>query len=290
MDTVITKEIKEIKAVRDEGTNRILRYNITTTDGLLHTLANISQNPKQIIIVNDTAIATCSHNYVPIINDMLLEAVLNKLKEFGIEVKDIKQEGIGKHSWRVTAIIETDVEVPVGHMQTPEKFSWGIAVTNSYDKSVGVNIYLYSLRMVCTNGLYMTVVADSRAFRHIEKNHSVETLMERISDNLKATIECASSFFEQLDRITKSTVTPKQVQRMLEQFNIRKYEALYLGDIGIDVKWDHKKIESVNLNAKKMATEYDLLNAFTSLAQRVGTKTRAFELQTDIIQKIISAR
>jgi len=285
-EQLYTKEIKKIHIIKH---GKKQEYVVTCTDGTPHRLNKVGQNPKYLLFYNKEPIATCGNNYVPLFHKEVKDKTLEVLEALERPVVEIRDSHPKEYQWKMTAVLEKDVEVPVGHFSDPELWDWGIGVTNSYDLSMGIYVSLYLYRQICSNGLYAWRIAKKKHFVHVEKELNPDAILDKLEYAIETMMDSRGVFFSRLESMSKVAPSEEQVALILRRMNVRKYEAEILADQGIITLWDKNEVESVRLGSK-VHTEMDILNAVTSLANDVNTTTRQFELQNGIMEKILEAR
>lgn len=290
-DFIQTKEITDIQVMKFRRRRKDFKpYKVITNDGGRHWLGKVSQNPKHLIFVNHEPVATCSVNYTPVLHSDLKDICLDTLNELKFKPMNIEIKTPKKYQWVMTVTLEKDYKLPIGHLRQFENFDWGIALTNSYDLSMGINAMIYVYRQVCSNGMYGYDPIDRKRFIHIERERDQSIIMERVSGCIKDTIGHVNSYFETLEEMSKLTPTEEQMKLVFKRLNIRKTESIWIKDFGVEIEWDKKDIDSIHLNSELANTEYDVLNAITSISGQVETVSRMFELQFGIMEHMQRAR
>lgn len=281
-----TKEIRNITVVQ---AGKKKEYIVVCNDSTPHRMDKVGQNPKFLLFYNREPTATCGNNYVPLFNDEIKEKTLQVLKTLDMEPLEIQDKYPKDNQWRMTAVLEKDVQIPIGHLSDPELWDWGISITNSYDLSMGIYVSLYLYRQICSNGLYAFKITQKKHFLHVESERKPEKILEKLDEAIKTMIENKAIFFERLNSMSKTVPTREQVRQVLRRMNVRKYESEILADHGIIVEWNKSEIKEVQLGTK-IHSEFDVLNAMTSLANDVTSTGRQFELQHGMMEKILECR
>lgn len=285
-ETLETQPISDI-LLKEHGRNS--EYMVRTQSGLSYRMDNVGQNPKYLVLYNGEALATCGVNYVPLFNSELKQCVLDALTAIDRSPLSISEEDCGRFSYRMTALLNRDFEIPVGHFKTSEKFNWGISLTNSYDLKTGVHLYLYIYRQVCENGMYGWSLGGKRNFLHVEKEQDPETILAKVTEGVGTIVEEHGLFFKRLEEMSTAPVSPSQAQLVLKRLGIRKYEAALLADHGLLSTFKGTEVDSVSFETR-MNTEYDLMNALTAISKDTNTTSRMLEIQTGLMEKILMAR
>jgi len=286
-----TKEIDDIQVMKFRRQKRDFKpYKIKTRDGGQHWLKKVSQNPKHLIFVNHKPVATCSVNYTPVAHSRLKDTCLETLSQLKLKPLDIEIRIPKTYQWVMTVTLERDYKLPIGHLRQFENFDWGIALTNSYDLSMGINAMIYVYRQICSNGLYGYDPIDRKRFIHIERERDQAVIRERVRSCIEDTVNHVKDYFKILEEMSQRTPTREQMALIFNRLNIRKTESVWLKDFGVEIEWDKSDIDTVNLDGDLANTEYDLLNAITSISGRVEQVSRMFELQFGIMETIQRAR
>jgi len=281
-----TKEIKEI-VLSTQGNRK--EYLVRVVDGTTHRMLKVNQNPHYLILYNGQPMATCSDNYVPLFNAEIEKCAMNAMEKIGYPPLEVVKTNDRKNQWRMTATLQKDFEVPVGHFRNGEMFNWGVTITNSYDTSVGVHVMMYMYRQVCSNGLFAWGLGSVKHFLHIEKELKHTAILSKIENGIARVVDERSLFFKGLDEMSKVYPSQQQMKLLLKRLNIRKYEAAILSPHGINVKFDKSELIDVTLDSK-VNSEYDVLNALTAMSKETSTTARQFELQSGLMEKIIATR
>lgn len=290
-DFIQTKEIDDIQVMKFRRQKKDFKpYKVMTRDGGRHWLSKISQNPKHLIFVNHEPVATCGNNYTPVPNSELKETCLNTLGKLKMNPISVDIKTPKTYQWVMTATLEKDYQLPIGHLRQFEGFDWGIALTNSYDLSMGINAMIYVYRQVCSNGMYGYDPIDRKRFIHIERERDPSVIRERVQLCIEDTVSHVKDYFQTLEEMSKLTPTEEQMKLVFKRLNIRKTESVWVRDYGVDIEWDRGEIDSISLNSELANTEYDVLNAITSISGQVETVSRMFELQFGIMEHMQRAR
>jgi hypothetical protein len=293
-DIIETKEIEDIQVMKFKNNRkRYVPYKVTTIDGGKHWLKKVSQNPKHLIFVNHKPVATCSVNYTPISHSILKDTALTALTGLNLKPVDIDIKTPNTYQWIMTVTLEKNRKFPVGHLKQFEKFDWGIALTNSYDMSMGVNAMIYTYRQICSNGMYGYDPIDRKRFTHIEKARDEDMILERVRGCISDTVTHVKDYFDKLEETTKIQPTPLQLIKTFKKLKMRKTELEWLREMGIETRFknhDRGDIVNVELDSKLAKTEYDVINAITSISGRVDSMSRMLELQMGIMETLQTTR
>jgi len=293
-DIIITKEIGDIQVMKfKKNKKNYIPYKVTTIDGGRHWIKKVSQNPKHLIFVNHKPIATCSVNYTPIAHNTLKDVALSALSELGMKPLNIDIKVPSTYQWVMTVTLDENYEMPIGHLRQSERFSWGIALTNSYDMSLSINAMIYVYRQICSNGLYGYDPIDRKRFIHIEKMRDQSIIMERVKLCIGDTVQHVGEYMNNLKDMSVRTPTSSQLMKIFKRLTMRKTELELLRNFGIETEFknhDRGDIVNVTLNRDLANTEYDVLNAITSVSGQVDTMSRMLELQMGIMETIQNTR
>lgn len=309
-ETLETKPIVDILLQKHQP-HRKQTYLVRVEDGTSHRVERVGQNPKYLVFYNGQPMATCGYNYVPLFNSEVEACLRGALSELGREPVEVQYAQGFHHAdirtlqampdyhvmdakkrsykWRMTATLEKDFEVPVGHLKQNEKFDWGIGITNSYDLSEGIHVMLYIYRQICSNGLYGWSVSGQRNFIHVEKELSHDAILGKITEGVKTIVADHMTFFTRLDEMSKVMPTRDQAKLLMRRLAIRKYEASILADHGVMIEFDKSDIKDVTFS-QKVNSEYDVLNALTAMSKSATSLSRQLDLQTGLMEKILQAR
>lgn len=253
----------------------------------------VGSNPKFLIMKTDKEgdfkpIATCSEFYVPLPHKKVRNSFISAIENCGAEIQEMNVEYPRPHAMVAKATLTQDVELSDEYAD--DLFNFGIAISNSYDMSLGLHLMEYAYRQICSNGLYGWGWGSSKRHIHIERNRDPEIILSRIGNSVKELLEKKTTIRDDLVRRASIEADAMLVHRLLISIGTRKYEAEKLEGLGIKVTWDEGKITKVDLDKKKIQTEYDVINAITNLANDVKTGNRKIELQMGLLDKMDNVR
>ena len=286
-DVIQTRNIERIIPQRVGKTQK---YKVQTAgfEGQEYVLESVNANPRHLILVNDEPVCTCTEYYVPIPNYVLKDMTNSVLEKIDIEPIGATEDFPKQYQWVYNVILEKDKAIMPDIPD--DRYDLGISITNSYDLSMGVHVMSYFYRLVCNNGLYMKFPAEQQHFKHMRAKGNVDELMELIGDTIETVVRNRVQHQQLLIRTQKSGLRPHQTHRVLKQLCIRKYELELLKPFGILGTIEDDNVLNIVIDNDKMKTEYDLINALTNIANDVRTPTRAWDLQRETLNMVVSKR
>jgi len=285
-ETLETKPIVDILLSKH---GRAETYLVRVDDGTTHRLERVGQNPRYLIFYNDQPLATCGNNYVPLFHAEVEACVMGTLQTLGVEPVAVEIEKPSEYRWRMRAVLEKDLVLPMGHLKQDDKFDWGISASNSYDLTESVHAFLYIYRQVCANGLYAWSQDGKKSVFHVDKNLNHDAVLQRVQDGIVQLVGERIGFFDRLKEMSLIAPSREQAKLLMKRLGVRKYEAALLADRGVLVEFDKAEVKSVDFTPR-VNSEFDLLNALSSMSQETNTKHRELEIQTGLMEKILQAR
>lgn len=288
--------LEPIEKIIPTGTGRDKEYLIKTGleargEGKTRFRLNkVSGNPKFLILRGNKAIATCTERYVPVPNKALKRTALEVFEDVGYQVRSENKTPIGKHAMIQSFILKDDYVVENSRVTEEDRLQWGIALSNSYDLSMGLNVMERVWRMICSNGMYGWGWGKTRRHTHFEKGHDKDEILARVGNSIRDVLDRRDNLASKFMDSTNRDIDPMLVERLLSQLEMRKYECKLLEGHGIFPKWKEGKVDSVKLDEKIMSTEYDLINAITNVAKQVKTVKRQVELEQGIMERVQGLR
>jgi len=154
-----------------------------------------------------------------------------------------------------------------------EEFTTGLRLTNSYDKSYGINVAPRYTRLACTNGMVLTRNEVTLSIKHIDKRiREIEKFIEKkiaeiVNQNEGLQVLVSSSMKDSLEWkfccriIEKLFSQPKHIENILKQIGISMIEVKDKKNKkkkNLDYVWDKKE------NKKSKLTRWEIYNAITS--------------------------
>lgn len=215
-------------------------------------LAVVGENGKVYDIVSD--------RYQLILHEDVVSTVRKVLKDLKIDYEEkirVSYDG----SFMVARYITGDVG----------EFKVGFTVTNSYDRSSGINVTGYLFRLVCKNGLVVGEDLLSSKFRHyafvVENDYNlIKTSIERLIDSLDEVLQL-------IEMSKKKTVSVLDVIHFVEStFKTHKklrtkiYKILKK-ELGVDIDYwlvVYKGVKNTK-NYEDIKNKSDKVNLFDSL-------------------------
>jgi|TARA_Y100000034_G_C6843819_1_gene382062 hypothetical protein len=194
---------------------------------------------KLIVREDNNKVLSCmTDEYRTVTNKQVIDEVAKPLKSSGALFKEARMFGDGartKWSWTFP---KTKVDIGDGDVVNPE-----ITIHNSYDGKWELSFMAGAFRLVCSNGLVIGTILDSKKNRHSIYNTNLDKIAELIMDTVNKTTDL---FNEDFPMLQSTKVHDKSIPRVVEVLPQQAIEPFVRYCMGHDIK-----------------NYWDLLNAFT---------------------------
>ena len=215
-----------------------------------------NENYKAIIGENGKVYDIVSKDYKLIEHGDLVNIVLDILESKNLEVIDVEPVVSRDGAKMFCNITFREAEI-VG-----EIVRFGIRVTNSYDRSLGINILGYGLRLVCKNGMVAPIGETVSYARHIKGEIGLEE--EKLKVKVESVVKSLKFFETMLIQSTHSYIRALEVKQFLDSLNVSntlKYRVLgVLKKYCLDVD-----LREVNEENNPALVRYRVYQAFTEV-------------------------
>ena len=187
---------------------------------------------------NNKVLSCMTDEYRTVTNEQVIHEIQPILKKNGAHFKEAQVFGEGARTQWTWLFPDTKVDVGGGDMMNPE-----ITVKNSYDGQWELSFMAGAFRIVCSNGLIIGTVLDSKKNRHSIYNTNLDKIAELIMDTVNKTSEV---FNEDFPMLRDTNVNSKSVPEVVKALPQQAVEPFVRYCMGHDIK-----------------NYWDLLNAFT---------------------------
>ena len=194
---------------------------------------------KFIVREDNGDILSCmTDEYRMISNTQVIDEIQPTLKKNGAEFKEAQVFGDGSRTQWTWLFPNTRIDVGGGDILNPE-----ITIKNSYDGQWELSFMAGAFRIVCTNGLIIGTILDSKKNRHSIYNTNLDKISELIVDTVNKTSEV---FNEDFPTLIETKVDSKSVPTVVKVLPQQAVEPFVRYCMGHDIQ-----------------NYWDLLNAFT---------------------------
>ena len=200
------------------------------------------QNGHKFVIREDTGevISCMTDNYQLVSNKEVIDKVLPVMNKTNATFKEAQIFSDGARTkWTWTY---QDISVDVGNKDIlhPE-----ITIQNSYDGSWELSFLAGAFRLVCSNGLTIGTIVDTKRNRHSVYNTNLLKIDEMIADTVD---KCENVFVDEFGQLINTVLKKADISKVVKE----------LPQQAIDPFVKYLQRESKNMN-----NYWDLLNAFT---------------------------
>lgn len=292
------------------------QYEIETDNGT-YQLGGVTKNPAALLFVNDIPATTCSKYYTPVSHHEVAEKAATAVDEAGLPVSPMRHiDLMGVHTDQVFrtehggALNSTVMSMNIYEKYVPpaliravgdkegqkEAFDLSLAITNSYDFSMGINTLMHTIRLFCTNQLYGSFARAANANIYHTSFGDKEALLNRISPAVHQSLEGRANFWSTLSTHARTPVENNNLTQLMERATIRGYEAKILEET-VKMKFHEPEGEVDAADHGVLIVEdkgtvdnqWDAINMLTDLANRVRRPKRAHDLRTKAIHWVASS-
>ena len=194
---------------------------------------------KFIVREDTNEVLSCmTDEYKLVSNKQVIDEIAKPLKSSGAHFKEAQMFGDGARTQWTWLFPETKVDIGDGDNVNPE-----ITVKNSYDGKWELSFMAGAFRLVCSNGLIIGTILDSKKNRHSIYNTNLDKLSELIMDTVNKTTDLFNEDFPMLQSVKVHDKSVPNVVKQLPQQAVEPFVRYCMGH----------KIENY----------WDLLNAFT---------------------------
>lgn len=215
-----------------------------------------NENYKAIVGENGKVYDIVSKDYKLIEHEDLVNTVVDIVESKGLNIMG------------VDPIVSIDGAKMVCHILFEERelvgetVRFGIRVTNSYDRSLGINIMGYGLRLVCRNGMVAPTGEIVAYSRHVYGEVGFEG--EKLKAKVEAVVKSLRFFEAILENSTRRSIRALEVKNFLEKLNISN--SLKYRIIGTLKKYCYRvDLREVNEENNPTLVRYRVYQAFTEV-------------------------
>ena len=241
-----------------------------------------NENYKAIIGENGKVYDIVSKDYKLVEHEELVGIVLDILESRGLDIIDIEPVVSRDGAKMFCNITSKETEI-VG-----EIVRFGIRVTNSYDRSLGINVLGYGLRLVCKNGMVAPTGETVRYARHVKGEIGLDE--EKLRVKIESVVKSLKFFEVLLERSTDSYIKALEVKSFLEKLNVSN--SLKYRIIGTLKKYclnvDLREVDNSN---NPTLVRYHVYQAFTEVLTHYTRKldlARRVELEKKVSRFLLT--
>jgi len=200
---------------------------------------NIKTGYKFIVREDTNEVLSCmTDEYKMVSNKQVIDEIASPLKSSGAYFKEAQIFGYGARTQWTWLFPDTKVDIGDGDMVNPE-----ITVKNSYDGKWELSFMAGAFRLVCSNGLIIGTILDSKKNRHSIYNTNLDNISDLIVDTINKTSEV---FNEDFPMLKNTKIHDKSVPNVVKALPQQAIEPFVRYCMGHEIK-----------------NYWDLLNAFT---------------------------
>jgi len=171
-----------------------------------------NENYKAIVGEDGRVYDIVSKDYKLVEHEELVGIVLDILESMNLEVMDVEPV-VSRYGAKMVCNITFREGKIMG-----EIVRFGIRVTNSYDRSLGINVLGYGLRLVCKNGMVAPTGETVAYSRHIKGEIGLDE--EKLKAKVVSVVKSLRFFETMLERSTRSYIKALEVKSFLEKLNV----------------------------------------------------------------------
>lgn len=250
---------------------------------------NVKGSPQRLIVIDGKPVTTCTRRYRPLQHKEVYLLAMEALLENGKE--PISVQASRPDEYRAVMEFMLEKEQPIFEN---DYYNVSLKVTNSLDLSMGIYVMMGFWRKSCRNDL---CIWDKEHLLHTASFMGrQEELARKVGESVTVVLRSKDEAQRRLKRTIEFAAEHQNVTEVLRKLQIRKSEMEFLDHFGIrpiykkDTRKGLDELIGVMLDKNKIKTEYDVLNALTNLAGRVGNLKRKFEIEMRVLSLIEKAR
>ena len=215
-----------------------------------------NENYKAIVGENGKVYDIVSKDYKLVEHEELVGMVLDILESKNLEVIDVEPVVSRDGAKMFCNITFREGEI------MGEIVRFGIRVTNSYDRTLGINILGFGLRLVCKNGMVAPTGETVSYARHIKGEIGLDE--EKLRVKIEAVVKSLKFFETMLIRSTREYIKALDVKEFLEKLNVPN--SLKYRIIGTLRKYCiNVDLREVNKENNPTLVRYHVYQAFTEV-------------------------
>jgi len=293
-------KIDDISIIRDADGKKT-GYTVMTVDGN-YTMDRIGASPAKLVLVGEDPIATATRGYTPVQNKSVALKTYEVLLESDMPVKKFSARNVGGRNankvaphrlafhgqFDIAGRFEMEGASEAQLVDFGEDiFETALKVTNSYNMTSGLWAMVQTKRLICLNMAVRNMTAFSEHIVHRSANEDQMEVLDRTADVIRKAEGAMTDLYQDIRGMRETPFDKESAKWLLDSLKLRQYEAEYIEDYG-GIRVNHEpELEIVTMG--NVATQWDMVNVITDLANHVKTDSRAFDLQRFALDRVLVA-